>query len=200
MGTPCHFFDGMIIFFNIIEHLNRKKNKQTKCTKKKVGFNYEEHAALRVVNSIIFAGYIVLCCFTSYMENQRYVKDPYKTFMKYVKSPYFIVEIVSIIPWYHIVGAGGAYIPSLKLLRILRMVYWVKVFKKFDKLSAVSAFMLLLAVFVLAAHTLACLYHGVALSEGENSWIAKDNNWNADGLTRYVASYYWALMTISTIG
>lgn len=60
----------------------------------------------------------------------------------------------------------------------------------------------LLVIIVLIGHICACVWHGVAFYSNENSmtWIKYYDLSNTDSAIRYNYSFYWVIMTMTTIG
>lgn len=55
---------------------------------------------------------------------------------------------------------------------------------------------------LLIGHTIACFWHAVAYYNVEilNTWLHHLDLVNADNLTKYNYSFYWAIQTITTTG
>ena len=139
-------------------------------------------------------------------------------------SGWFVIDVIATVPWelLLLVGGGshgGALITRApRMARILRIPRIVKVSRfyrlwrtwhptalariKFSWLRTVgSVFVVLIVV-----HWMACgfyLLHEVQ-GDGENSWVTKlddiqnDSAWRLEQL--YVATLYWSVMTLTTIG
>ena len=59
----------------------------------------------------------------------------------------------------------------------------------------------LIATSIFIAHICGCIWHGIAFYHSPgNTWIDISNMRNADDTTRYLASLYWATMTMTTVG
>ena len=112
--------------------------------------------------------------------------------------------------------AASSNLRSLKLIRLFRLVKIAKVvrasrlFKRFEAEMSIKYAMLrlikFLVVILLVAHWNSCGFYLVStLSEGTayDSWAAKSGlEWGPDENPgeKYVASLYWAMMTLTTIG
>ena len=151
---------------------------------------------------------------------------------KYLKG-FFVIDIVSIIP-FHEVQAGGS-LKALKLLRLLRLFKLLRILrsgrilKRLEDSINVDYNVLTLCKFVagtlMIAHWLACLWQLLARVVGnKDDWVvnyfsnfidgdlfaschaASETNaelracLNISPWATYIASLYWALVTMSTIG
>ena len=53
---------------------------------------------------------------------------------------------------------------------------------------------------ILVAHYLGCGFHFVGMYETENSWLINYQLHDQSFLNQYIASFYWALITMYTVG
>ena len=106
-----------------------------------------------------------------------------------------------------------------KLLKIARVVRMIRIFR-FARLSRVLsrleyAFILrqhvmqaarFVLLVVLICHVFACVFYAIAASgkrDGEyrkSTWIVKNNLAKRSRLDKYVAAFYWTIMTVTTVG
>eukprot|EP01039_Chlorochromonas_danica_P003102 gene3102-3396_t len=128
---------------------------------------------------------------------------------------WFWIDLIATIPFDLVLSAvlvGRNSISLVRLARILRLVRLVKLYRIFRGGNALTSFLhpglvsmstLLLQLFLLA-HIFACFWHYLAISD-----LAKDypTNWidygqftNQSSAERYVASYYYTIVTMLTIG
>jgi len=110
-----------------------------------------------------------------------------------------------------------------RLIRLIRLLQNGPLFEKFEDMTRginPSVFSLLFLFFVLlfAAHLIGCIWHVVTLMQPEKSWVVNyfgndpecttvaciDKEMLAEGeypfTTKYLASFYWALATMTTVG
>ena len=144
--------------------------------------------------------------FVAYPIEKKYEKRFKYIARHYMKSGYFYIELLANIPWEALLvlmGASELLLNLSRIVKLLRVVYWWKVFQRLDKLNVNVSFLLLLMVFALCAHFLGSIWHSIGYSSNlshDVSWIGVNGMQNAPTIARYIACYYWALMTISTIG
>lgn len=131
-------------------------------------------------------------------------------------TTWFLIDFVSTIPWGSMVGnshESASNLIAIRLIRILRLVRLVKLYHIMkssdflDKLrvnpAMVSLFVLMLQIFYIA-HIFACFWHYIALPQATGDF--PDNWLNAAGLEdapirdRYIASFYFVIITMVTIG
>jgi hypothetical protein len=144
---------------------------------------------------------------------------------KYMNS-WFAIDFISILPFELLEfvdfsdGDGGgvinaATLRSIKLIRLLRLLKLAKVIrasrimKRFEATMSIKFGWIRLIKFVIGllviAHWNACVWFmiGSISLAGETSWITAHNLDWVDRYTlgdRYVASLYWSMMTLTTIG
>ena len=54
---------------------------------------------------------------------------------------------------------------------------------------------------ILICHIFACIWHAVAIfNQGQENWLCYYQLINEDSFTRYLYSFYWAAMTMITVG
>jgi potassium voltage-gated channel Eag-related subfamily H protein 7 len=138
---------------------------------------------------------------------------------RYMTS-WFAIDIISVLPFelLEFTGTGtmnATTLRSVKLIRLLRLLKLAKVvrasriMKRFEANMSIKFGWLRLIKFVLGlcvvGHWNACIWYmvGSIADPGEPSWIKVQGlDWD-DYYTagdRYVASLYWAMMTLTTIG
>ncbi|KAA0152724.1 hypothetical protein FNF29_03613 [Cafeteria roenbergensis] len=156
------------------------------------------------------------------------VLDPEVIVWTYLRG-WFAIDFVSAIPYevFFIIAAPDAYNPELsagmrapsmlrisqmirifkavKMLRILRLsqvfTRWERAFVVKHAVSTVTRYFV--AIFF-AAHWIACAFFLVGSSEASSgshlSWIEDQNLVGASLFEQYMASFYWALTTVTTVG
>lgn len=102
-----------------------------------------------------------------------------------------------------------------RLYRLLRITRFIKMLKHYrnlefidrvqDFLSLKQSFMRLLGSFItilLFVHIMSCFWFFSARLEGfhPNTWVAQSGYLDSDTTTQYIASMYWAITTITTVG
>lgn len=60
----------------------------------------------------------------------------------------------------------------------------------------------MLVSLIFIAHLIACLWHAIAFysTRIQETWLFEHNIENADNFTKYNYSFYWAIMTMATVG
>eukprot|EP00931_Biecheleriopsis_adriatica_P082729 TRINITY_DN5617_c0_g2_i1.p1 TRINITY_DN5617_c0_g2~~TRINITY_DN5617_c0_g2_i1.p1 ORF type:complete len:753 (+),score=134.51 TRINITY_DN5617_c0_g2_i1:50-2308(+) len=181
-----------------------------------IGFQQiPELQALDVVVDIMLLVDIVLNFFTSYLENDCMVTSSSKVAMHYLRT-WFLFDAVASIPWDLL---SARVLPNLQPLKLLKLGKITKVIKllRVGKLllrctdpTFIDAFegsfsfrgyqnlkkvILLLSITILLCHWLAC---SLAAIDGEaiDSYLGAGKELPS----RYLASLYWAMTTLTTVG
>jgi len=159
---------------------------------------------------------LVLQFFIKTRDSQdRIVKEPRKIARAYLLS-WFSIDLVSVFPFDLVailVNSGeAANLKGLRVIRVLRLIKLARIFRlsrilvRWQNAYAVNYSMAglysYLVVVLTATHWLSCSYQLIkALEESEVNWVSEDSV-NADKTisTTYLAGFYWAVQTISSIG
>jgi CRP-like cAMP-binding protein len=156
------------------------------------------------------------------------ILDPTKVLWTYLRG-WFVVDLVSAFPYelVFLIASPSLYeqelspelrapgllrlsqilriLKALKMLRLLRLsqvfTRWERAFVMKHAVATVSKF--LFSIFFVS-HILACVFFAVGnatLSAGDpKNWISEEGLENAGLFDKYIASVYWSLMTVTTIG
>ncbi|XP_068720809.1 potassium voltage-gated channel subfamily H member 6-like [Montipora capricornis] len=144
------------------------------------------------------------------------ISDPKKIAVLYVKS-WFVVDFVAAIPFEFMVDPELEGATTLMgLLKTARLLRLVRVTRKIDRYSeyGLAAIFLLMCLFTLTAHWLACVWHAIGRAEARNSsgWlesladeidkpINQSHPTSGPSLsTRYISSLYFTLSSLTTVG
>jgi voltage-gated potassium channel len=115
--------------------------------------------------------------------------------LRYIKSFYGIVDLISILPTYiSLVLPGSQYLMVIRVLRLLRIFRILKLAQFINEaevlLKAMRASMRKISVFLFAVLTLVLIFGSLLyLIEGDES-----------GFTSIGVSCYWAITTLTTVG
>ncbi|CDW52256.1 Ion trans and cNMP binding domain containing prot ein [Trichuris trichiura] len=183
----------------------------------------EYHDPLEVVDLIVdimFIIDIIINFRTTYMnDNDEVISHPGKIAIHYFKG-WFLIDVVAAIPFDLLLFNANSdetttLIGLLKTARLLRLV---RVCRKLDRYSEYGAALLLLlmAMFALIAHWLACIWYAIGSAELPNvenniTWLHQLANHlqtpynGSTGVgpslrSRYVTALYFTLSTITSIG
>ena len=177
-----------------------------------------------VINRIVDLGFLMDMGFNFFLPYQtsdnRMITDHPTIVRKYLFG-WFPLDCVSIVP-YDLIGAmmQDDSLSNLKVLRAIRLLRLAKLlriirlgrlFRRFEATHEVNYAVLALNKFgfgiLFLAHWMACLFYLIAATEAkENNWVTGYFDVSAeDGLaidkgSLYVASVYWAVATLSTLG
>jgi hypothetical protein len=167
----------------------------------------------------MFAVDIILSFNTGYVDEEtgQFISDRRMIAVRYMKF-WFWVDILATIPFDAIipflVGSNSAQnLTAIRMIRFLRILRLGKVYKVLSKEGFISRlkinpqilqlFILIIEIFFVA-HLFACFWHFIALPENSDkyylSWIRKFGYTNASTATRYIASVYYIIVTMLTIG
>jgi len=177
-----------------------------------------------VINRIVDLGFLMDMGFNFFLPYQtsdnRMVTDHGVIVRKYLLG-WFPVDLVSIIPYDLIaVMMRDDSLSNLKVLRAIRLLRLAKLlriirlgrlFRRFEATHEVNYAVLALNKFgfgiLFLAHWMACLFYLIAATEAkENNWVtgyfdvSAEDAFGIDKGTLYVASVYWAVATLSTLG
>lgn len=180
--------------------------------------------AVFVINRIVDLGFLVDMGLNFFLPVQtadnRLITDHRIIIRKYLLG-WFPIDLVSIIP-YDLIAVlfQDDSLSNLKVLRAIRLLRLAKLlriirlgrlFRRFEATHEVNYAALALNKFgfgiLFLAHWMACLFYLVAVTEQKEwNWVTGYFSVDADGAqevpkgTLYVASVYWAVATLSTLG
>lgn len=149
---------------------------------------------------------MVVSAKTGYLEEGLLVRDFTKLRKNYLKSTTFKTDILSILPtdiFYVIVGIR---MPELRFNRILRVN---RLLEFFDRTATRTSFtnmvriLNLILYILIIIHWNACIYFAVsnAIGFGSDGWVYPNLTDEHALLTRkYIYSFYWSTLTLTTIG
>ncbi len=155
---------------------------------------------------------ILLNFFTSYRHQGFEVTDKHQTAIHYLKTV-FAIDLLANLPldaFFLIIQDVQLYSISLVLIlrmfRLLRIVRLFVIFHRWQGLSwTISGYLRIIKFFVtvmLIIHWIACAWFFVPFIEKfpEDSWVIISGIKEADPVTQYVRSLYWAIVTMTTVG
>ena len=177
-----------------------------------------------VINRIVDLGFLTDMGFNFFLPYQtsdnRMVTDHPTIVRKYLFG-WFPIDCVSIVP-YDLIGAmmQDDSLSNLKVLRAIRLLRLAKLlriirlgrlFRRFEATHEVNYAVLALNKFgfgiLFLAHWMACLFYLIAATEArEVNWVtgyfdvSAEDALAIDKGSLYVASVYWAVATLSTLG
>ena len=120
-------------------------------------------------------------------------------------------------PWYLFVPrvsqSSNNMTQLVRLFKLAKMVKMVRLFRLMrivNRLSyallvrtAVNSVLRFFGTVVLSAHWSSCMFYGIAANEMQNSegnWISNQQLERKPVLDKYIASLYWVIMTMTTVG
>nr|CCA15894.1 potassium/sodium hyperpolarizationactivated cyclic nucleotidegated channel putative [Albugo laibachii Nc14]CCA26917.1 potassium/sodium hyperpolarizationactivated cyclic nucleotidegated channel putative [Albugo laibachii Nc14] len=174
--------------------------------------------AIDRVSDCFFLLDIVLNFFTSYIDDAGLeIVDAREIRLHYLRSS-FVLDVVSTIPldWIVEISTTKGNFLSLKLIRavkFVKLIRLVRILKLFKLKSLVHSDigintefvqLLKLAIPVLAtAHYVGCFWYYLSAHQGADKtvWFTNTYFQNPNSLSsKYVASLYWAITTMATVG
>jgi succinate dehydrogenase/fumarate reductase cytochrome b subunit len=132
--------------------------------------------------------------------NRRMIAQNYLQF-------WFWIDILSTFPFDYIqTGSDVGAVRVIRALRLFRIMKLVRVSKFSEVLqryrvdpNLINFFVLLMGIFFVA-HIFACIWHYLAIIGKDNGWVYKLDYEDASIYERYIASIYYILVTMMTIG
>jgi hypothetical protein len=185
-----------------------------------LSFFDEVHAAwtgVDIVVDIIFIVDIIINFLTAAEVHGRVVFDFKLQAALYLRM-WFWVDIVSGFPWFVFeVGdddGDDSVTKTLRLLRLLRLLRVLRLSRIINRLeyallirSSISSIFKFCFFTILVSHWSSCAFFGLGNSKdltGEdaelNSWVAFHNLAGKSIGEQYITSYYWSVMTMTTVG
>ena len=177
-----------------------------------------------VINRIVDLGFLVDMVFNFFLPYQTgdyRVITNHRAIVRNYLFGWFPVDLISIVP-YDLIGAmmQDDSLSNLKVLRALRLLRLAKLlriirlgrlFRRFEATHEVNYAMLALNKFgfgiLFLAHWMACLFYLIAATEAmEVNWVTGYFDVSADEASAidkgslYIASLYFAVATLSTLG
>lgn len=167
---------------------------------------------------LLIFGLDILATFnTSYIDHttEALVLNREKIAMHYLKG-WFWIDALSTFPFGYfanIAASSNKNLSALRAVRALRLFRILKLFRvsKFNETlqnlrinpHVVNLVLLILSIFFIA-HVFACVWHFMSLFEvnrgNENTWVNELGYAAGDVYDRYVASLYYVMVTMMTIG
>ena len=123
----------------------------------------------------------------------------------YLKS-WFFIDAIATFPWSLVVTEDNYPYPVysfFKCLKLARLMKVGRIAKRFEYALLVSSTVSILLKFVfvvmVASHWCSCMFVVLAFSN-DGSTLYQYNMEGATILDQYVTAYYWAIMTMTTVG
>lgn len=187
----------------------------------RIGFNISESGPSAIFDECVTVAFFIDMCVTfntAYVDTQSDVLiiDRALIAKRYLKR-WFWIDLVSTIPFdtlFSLFTNANSSLSSIRLIRMLRLFRLFKLSRllKMDEVldsvglspSAVSLLILMLQIFFIA-HLYACFWHFIAIPKtipGEflHNWIDFFSFTTDSNLTKYVASFYYIIVTMLTVG
>lgn len=170
---------------------------------------------------ILFGADVILNCFMAYLNNEEVLITNRWAIIKTYMKTWMLFDVVSCIPFQLIFQSSGwgtllrlSKLPRLyRLIKIVKLVRLIKVLKNRNKVlsclecfSKLSVGMERLIYFTLCilvtCHLFACILYFVSRfnSDNVNNWVFKYGIDDLSLAEKYLASVYWTVTTLCTIG
>ena len=189
-----------------------------------IAFTDGDSLAFIIANSIVdfvFLIDLVLNFFFAYYDDEFWLVDDRKKIARSYLRSWFIVDLVAILPvsllfnltdinsLLRIMKATRVYRTTklVRLVRILKLVrerqkiqkYMHEVFKIGESFERLFLFLL---VFLLFCHVICCLWVAAARFDdfGPDTWVTRYGFFDKSNIELYVASFYFTITTITTVG
>ncbi|XP_045899170.1 potassium voltage-gated channel subfamily H member 4-like, partial [Micropterus dolomieu] len=196
-----------------------------------VSFTTTDHTAIDapltvitdIVVELLFIADIVLNFCTTYVDKSgKVVYDPRSICIHYVTT-WFFVDLVAALPIDLLYAVHIPVSSFVHLLKTIRLLHFLRLFQKLERYSQYSALVLILlmSVFTLLAHWMACIWYVIGRMEmanektWHNGWLFKLSkqrempffNSTTGGLSggpsmysSYIAALYFSLSSLTSVG
>ncbi|KAI1237212.1 hypothetical protein IHE44_0014470 [Lamprotornis superbus] len=159
--------------------------------RRECGYSCSPLNVVDLIVDIMFIIDILINFRTTYVnQNEEVVSDPAKIAVHYFKG-WFLIDMVAAIPFDLLIfGSGSEETTTLiGLLKTARLLRLVRVARKLDRYSEYGAavLMLLMCIFALIAHWLACIWY--AIGNVERPYLAHKIGW-LDSLGEQLGKHY----------
>ncbi|GMF14357.1 unnamed protein product [Phytophthora lilii] len=169
------------------------------------------------MSDVLFVVDVILSFCTTYVDDTGVeIVDRHEIRRHYLKTTFF-VDIVATIPFDFLieaVAAGNIFrslrlIRTLKLIKLLRLMRLSKLLKmnsqwmaEFDINVDTVRLLKLLAPVMIIAHYVGCFWFYMSADRGEHDawWGRIYYDYPDSILSKYIASIYWAITTMTTVG
>ena len=143
---------------------------------------------------------------SGYLEQGILVLDDKKLAMKYIKSRYFVIDLICLTPLdflYLVTTRTHTLIRFPRLFKGYRYVQWSKLAQSRSAHPNVLRVGNLCNVTLLLMHWFSCVYFIICeiIGFGSDSWVypVPDGDY-ASILRQYLASFYWSILTLTMLG
>ncbi|XP_068613084.1 potassium voltage-gated channel subfamily H member 7-like, partial [Brachionichthys hirsutus] len=196
-------------------------NDQEEQKRRECGYSCSPLNVVDLIVDIMFIIDILINFRTTYVnQNEEVVSDPAKIAIHYFKG-WFLIDMVAAIPFDLLIFGSGSdetttLIGLLKTARLLRLV---RVARKLDRYSEYGAavLMLLMCIFALIAHWLACIWYAIGnvekpYLEHKIGWLDNlgvsigkrynysDPNSGPSIKDKYVTALYFTFSSLTSVG
>nr|XP_033803036.1 potassium voltage-gated channel subfamily H member 7 isoform X2 [Geotrypetes seraphini] len=195
-------------------------NDEEEQKRRECGYSCSPLNVVDLIVDIMFIIDILINFRTTYVnQNEEVVSDPAKIAIHYFKG-WFLIDMVAAIPFDLLIFGSGSdetttLIGLLKTARLLRLV---RVARKLDRYSEYGAavLMLLMCIFALIAHWLACIWYAIGNVERpylvhKIGWLdalgdqikKRYNNSTSSGPSikdKYVTALYFTFSSLTSVG
>lgn len=136
--------------------------------------------------------------------------------IKYIKT-WLVLDILSLVPFDLLVSSSNENLSEItKFARIFKLLKIIRLVKFSEKLSQnrntkkitnllngnkqAKDFFSFFIIILILTHITACLWFFLTKIQGNVNWTIKINFENSNVIDKYLASFYWAISTICTVG
>ncbi|XP_076468279.1 cyclic nucleotide-gated channel alpha-3-like [Babylonia areolata] len=154
--------------------------------------------------------YLLDMCFQfrlGYLEQGMLVMDPVKLRRNYTKSRCFYVDLFSILPTdllYFVIGLHSPYVRFNRLFRVRRLLDFSNRTETRTSFTGLWRIFTLVLYILIIIHWNACIYYAIsgAIGFGTDNWVYPNVTLpkNQPLTRKYIYSFYWSTLTLTTIG
>ncbi|CAK87067.1 unnamed protein product (macronuclear) [Paramecium tetraurelia] len=181
----------------------------------KIAFKFDEHSndvfyqarqiMFDVLPSYSFMLEIILKFNTCYYYKGAVIENRYQIAKNYLQSSFFF-DIFVVIPYFISLRFNLEYLDLVIILKVFQITKFSRTL--FDRLELTAIQIVIVDIVKLvytilaAAHFSACIWFLVGSTGNPNevSWVKAQNIENEDWFNQYLHSFYWSIITMTTIG
>ncbi|OQR99230.1 Voltage-gated Ion Channel (VIC) Superfamily [Achlya hypogyna] len=150
----------------------------------------------------------VILNFVTAFETKGILESRPRAIVSHYLKSWFLADAISSFPYdilsdNDILETATSSNQIFTLLKLLRVVRVRRVLRRLDYSilvrSTVSSLVKFFVLVMVTSHWFSCFFYGMSIGK-PTGWVAKQNLINSSLYAQYVNSFYWSIMTMTTVG